>query len=136
MWQRLSDPSEDVMRTDLPGLARAIQGVTANGVPFVALPPEGATVARAVVILWHGADPPRGDVALAAAVPLRRLPAWRLYLGMPLFSGRLPAGGYDEVTRLAFQDAVTLVFQPSIGGAVAEFPAALGDVRARLGIDP
>jgi predicted esterase len=55
---------------------------------------------------------------------------------MPLFGRRLPPGGYEEIMRLAFQDAVTLVFQPSIGGAVAEMPAALLDVRARLGIDP
>ncbi|HLH25629.1 MAG TPA: prolyl oligopeptidase family serine peptidase [Chloroflexota bacterium] len=123
------------MRTDLPGLERAIEAVTANGVPFVALPPEEPTDARGLVLLWHGADPPRSDAALAAAVPLRRLPAWRVYLGMPLYGRRAPAGGFAEVVRLAYQDAVTLVFQPSIGGAVAELPAALDDVRARLGID-
>ena len=123
------------MRTDFPGLARAIEGVTANGVPFVALPPEGTAAARALVLLWHRADPPRSDAALAAAVPLRALPAWRVYLGMPLYGRRLPAGGFDEIMRLAFQDAVTLLFQPSVGGAVAELLEALADVRARLGID-
>jgi predicted esterase len=124
------------MRTDLPGLARAVEGVAAKGVPFVALPPEETAEARALVVLWHGADPPRSDAALAAAVPLRRLPAWRVYLGMPLFGRRLPAGGYEEIMRLAFQDAVTLLFQPSIGGAVAELPAALADIRKRLNIAP
>jgi predicted esterase len=124
------------MRTDLPGLAHAREGVTAHGVPYVALPPEGAAEARGLVLLWHGADPPRSAVALAAAVPLRRLPAWRVYLDMPLYGRRLLAGGYEEIMRLAFQDAVTLVFQPSIGGAIAEFPAALDDVRRRLDIDP
>jgi dienelactone hydrolase len=123
------------MRTDLPGLDRASEAVTANGVPFVALPPE-ETDARSLVLLWHGADPPRSDAALAAAVPLRRLPAWRVYLGMPLYGRRLPPGGFEEIMRLAFQDAVTLLFQPSVSGAVAELPAALDDVRARLDIDP
>lgn len=124
------------MRADLPGLEHAIQGVTANGTPFVALPPAGAVAAQALVVLWHGGDPPRSDEALAAAVPLRHLPAWRVYLDMPLFGRRLPAGGSDELMRLGAQDVVRLRFQPTVAGAVAELPAALADVRARLGIDP
>ena len=65
---------------DIPALAQASRGTTSNGVPFVALPPEEGREATSVVILWHGADPPRTEEALAAAVPLRGLPAWRIYL--------------------------------------------------------
>jgi dienelactone hydrolase len=103
-------------------------------VPFVALPPDSEP-ARAVVIAWHGGDPPRKEEALAAVVPMRSLPAWRIYLGMPLYGRRKPAGGFEEIMRLGMQDAVSLIFHPSIGGAVAELPEALADVRRQLGID-
>jgi dienelactone hydrolase len=123
------------MNPDIPALAEAQRGTTANGVPFVALPPEGGRQATGVVILWHGADPPRTEEALAAAVPLRELPAWRIYLGLPLSGQRLPEGGVDEIMRRGREDAVSLLFQPMIEGAVAELPAALDEVRTQLGID-
>lgn len=124
------------MTPDIPALPGARQGVTSNGVPFVALPPEGAKEARGLVLMWHGADPPRTEEALAAAVPMRELPAWRVYLGMPGHGQRSPKGGLEESMRLGVQDAVTLLFYPRIEGAVAELPGAVGDLRARLGIDP
>jgi dienelactone hydrolase len=122
------------MRHEVPGLANAVGGISANGVPFVALRPEEAP-GRAVVIAWHGGDPPRKEEALAAAVPMRALPAWRIYLGMPLYGQRKPAGGFEEIMRRGTEDAVTLIFHPSIGGAVAELPEALADIRRQLGID-
>ncbi len=122
------------MDTQIPGLPDARCGETASGVPFVALAPAAAEAARALVVLWHGADPPRSPEALAGAVPLQRLPAWRVYLGMPLYGRRSPPGGFAEILRRGAEDAVRLVYQPSIGGAVAELPAALDDIRAQLGI--
>lgn len=53
--------------------------------------------------MWHGADPPRTEQALAAAVPMRKVPAWRVYLGMPGHGRRSPKGGVEEIMRLAAQ---------------------------------
>jgi hypothetical protein len=74
----------------------------AAGVPFVALPPAGGRRASApVVVAWHLLDPPRTEAAFAAAVPLRGLDAWRIYLGLPLSGSRMPPGGDEELMRLA-----------------------------------
>jgi hypothetical protein len=67
----------------------------AAGVPFVALPPTSAHDRVATVIVWHMHDPPRSEGAMAAALPLRGLDAWRVYLGLPLSGSRLPTGGLD-----------------------------------------
>lgn len=52
------------MTPDIPGLADAKEGATSNGVPYVALPPEGEKEARGLVVMWawcrpatHGAGP-------------------------------------------------------------------------------
>ena len=85
--------------------------------------------------MWHGADPPRTEQALAAAVPMRKVPAWRVYLGMPGHGRRSPKGGVEEIMRLAAQDALTLLFRPRIEGGVAELPGAVNDLRTQLEID-
>jgi dienelactone hydrolase len=121
--------------TDIPALAQPVRGVTANGVPFVALPPEGGQEARGLIISWHGADPPRNEEALASALPMRNVPAWRVYLGLPLSGQRMPEGGFDEIMRRGAEDAVTLLFHPIITGAVSELPTAVNDLRGRLSID-
>src|SRR5262245_47745114 len=87
------------MAADSPLPTQATRGITSNGVPFVALPPDSGRDAAGVVVLWHGADPPRTEEALAGAVPLRGLAAWRIYFGMPGHGSRMPAGGFDEIMR-------------------------------------
>jgi hypothetical protein len=82
-------------------MGNAQRGTTANDVPFLALPPEWAKEARGLVGLWHGADPPRTEEALAAAVPMRDALVWRVFLGMPGHGLRSPAGGVDEIMRLS-----------------------------------
>ena len=123
------------MEADNSDLAKVIEGITSSGVPFIARPPEGRSDARGLILLWHGADPPRSEEALAAVLPLPQLPCWRVYLGMPLYGRRSPEGGFDEIMRRAAQDAVTQIFHPSIHGAVDEFPQALDDIRTQLSID-
>jgi dienelactone hydrolase len=120
---------------EVAGLKGARRGTTANGVPFIALPPDGGREARALVILWHGFDPPRSEEALAAAVPLLALPAWRVYLGLPGNGARIPEGGVDEIMRRGAEDAVSLVFRPTIEGALAELPDAVADLRNQLSVD-
>lgn len=108
----------------------------AAGVPFIALPPAGgARPDEPVVVAWHLLDPPRSEVAFAAAVPLAEVDAWRVYLGLPLSSTRLPAGGWDEVFRLASEDVVRNLHRPVIEGAAEEFGPAWASLREQLEID-
>jgi pimeloyl-ACP methyl ester carboxylesterase len=111
----------------------AIHG-SAAGAPFVALPPEPDPVPAPLVVVWHLHDPPRSETAMAAALPLRGVPAWRVYLGLPLSGSRLPPGGLDAFFALAYDDAVTKVFDPVYRQARGELPAALDALRDRLPI--
>ena len=106
----------------------------ASGVPFVAVPPETGAGADRVVVAWHLLDPPRTESAMASALPLEGLDAWRIYLGLPMSGSRLPAGGFDELMRLGFEDGVLNIQAPVIDGAVAEFSEAYATIRRRLGI--
>jgi hypothetical protein len=108
-------------------------GTTAEGVPFLAIPPAKADGAP-VIVAWHLLDPPRSETAMAAALPLAGLDAWKLYLGLPLSGSRAPAGGIDEIMRLGMEDAVMNLHWPIHDQAVAEFPAAFAELRERLGI--
>jgi hypothetical protein len=110
-----------------------ITGTTADGVPFLAVAPSNPAGAP-VVVAWHLLDPPRSEIAMAAALPLAGLDAWKLYLGLPLSGSRMPAGGIDEVMRLGMEDAVMNLHWPIHEQAVTEFPAAFAELRDRLGI--
>lgn len=105
---------------------------TAAGVPYVALPPEGVAGPAPLVVAWHLQDPPRSAAAMAAALPLHRVPAWRVYLDLPMHGRRQLPGGLDESYRLAFEDAVLKVFRPTVIGAAEEFPAVLAGLREKL----
>lgn len=103
---------------------------TAAGVPYVAVPPDSGRADAPVVVGWHLMDPPRTEVALAAALPLAGVDAWRIYLGLPLTGAREPEGGAE---RLGDEDAVLKMFGPAVFGAADEFPAALAELRDRFG---
>ena len=106
----------------------------AAGVPFIAKPPFTRSFEVApIVITWHLMDPPRTEAAMASALPLDGLDAWRIYLGLPMTGSRLPAGGADEIMRLGSEDAVSNLYGPIIIGAAQEFPAALAELREQLG---
>jgi pimeloyl-ACP methyl ester carboxylesterase len=110
---------------------------SAQGVPFVALPPEGPEgpeegAAAPMVVVWHLQDAPRSETAMAAALPLHGVPAWRVYLGLPMSGSRLPEGSLDEFFRLSYDDAVLNVFDPVCRQAVDELPGALAELRATL----
>lgn len=110
-----------------------IQGVAA-GVSFVALPPVDAAVPAPLIVALHLMDPPRSEAALAAALPMTGLQAWRVYLGLPMTGSRLPDGGFDEFFRLASEDYVLNVAEPVTDQASAEFPAVVAELRSRLSI--
>jgi pimeloyl-ACP methyl ester carboxylesterase len=111
---------------------------TAAGVPYVALPPAHPAPAAGtapLVVAWHWQDPPRSAAAMAAALPLDELPAWKVYLDLPMHGERQLPGGLDDFYRLGFEDAVLKVFRPSVIGAAEEFPAALAELREKLPVD-
>lgn len=118
-----------------PDETREVRG-NAAGVPFVALPPDPDVQGDGapLVIIWHLASPPRSETAMAAALPLRGVPAWRLYLGLPMLGTRLPDGGLDEFFRRFRDDMVLNVFEPVIRQATEELPVALSELRDRLPI--
>jgi alpha-beta hydrolase superfamily lysophospholipase len=107
-----------------------VSGVAA-GVPFVALPPAGRQPAP-LIVAWHLNDPPRSAAAMASALPLSGVPAWRVYLDLPMHGARQLPGGLEEFMRLGYQDAVLNAFEPEVTQAVAEFPAVLAELRAHF----
>jgi alpha-beta hydrolase superfamily lysophospholipase len=111
-----------------------VSGVAA-GVPYAALPPgsrRDGQVPTPLVIAWHLNDPPRSAAAMAAALPLEGVAAWRVYLDLPMHGKRQLPGGLEEFMRLGYQDAVLKAFEPQVTQAVEEFPAVLDELRARL----
>ena len=65
---------------------------------------------------------------------MRRLEAWRVYLGLPMNGTRLPAGGREALTRIGCADAVMKVQGPIAFQGAEEFPAALEEIRSRFGL--
>lgn len=124
------------MQEGAPEASRSAQvaGVAA-GVPFVAIPPAaGARASAPVVVAWHLMDPPRTEAAFAAALPLEGLDAWRIYLGLPLSGSRTPPGGFEELMRLGYEDAVLNVQGPVTDQAAGEFKPALTELTNRFGL--
>jgi pimeloyl-ACP methyl ester carboxylesterase len=106
----------------------------AAGVPFVVFAPQSDRTSASTIFVWHMHDPPRSETAMAAALPLHAVEAWRIYLGLPLSGRRLPPGGLDGFYALGFEDAVLKIYGPTVRQAVDEFPAALAELRERLGV--
>jgi len=116
----------------VPSELAPVRGVAA-GVPFLAVRPDNPErQAVPVVVAWHLMDPPRSEAAFAAALPLEGLDAWRIYLGLPMSGARLPAGGFDELMRLGYEDAVLNLQGPVAAQGAEEFPAALAELREKL----
>jgi pimeloyl-ACP methyl ester carboxylesterase len=110
-----------------------ITGVAA-GVPYVAMAPENVDGPAPLVVTWHMMDPPRSEAAMAAALPLTGVPAWRVHFGLPMFGHRAPEGGYEEFFRLASEDNVINVVEPVTEQAASEFPGAVAELRSQLSI--
>lgn len=87
-------------------------------------------ISRPPILLWHGFGPPASERALMEALPLDDVPALKVYLGLPLFGPRQPAGGREDMVRRQNEDLGRLVFEPVVVGAAQELPdviAALQD---------
>jgi dienelactone hydrolase len=116
-----------------PGPDGAVTG-TAAGVPFVALPPAGAVPGRAPMIAaWHPTAAPGSPAAMAAAIPLPDVRAWRVYFGLPGTGSRQKPG--QAADRDENWDLLLDSYAPMIEQAAAEFPAARAALRSELPID-
>jgi predicted esterase len=121
---------EPVDVTDSPAAA-PLTGVAA-GVPYVALPPAGGARRAPLVVVWHGLGSPGSQHAMAAALPMARLPAWRTYLRLPTLAAGAPASGAEELVRPGAEGVVLRQPGPVIEQAVAGFPAVVAALRVQL----
>lgn len=121
------------MVADASTLTRPVTG-TAAGVPYLALPPAAGAAPAPLVIGLHALEPPRSESALAGVVPMAPLPAWRVYLGLPLFGPRLPEGGIAEVNRRGERDYLVELFGPIVEEAAAELRRAAGELHTTFPI--
>ncbi|WP_150240146.1 alpha/beta hydrolase family protein [Nocardiopsis quinghaiensis] len=117
------------MVADAGTLSQPVTG-TAAGVPFLALPPANGDVPAPLVLGLHAFEPPRAESALAGTAPMAPLPAWRVYLGLPLFGARLPEGGVAEVNRRGESDYLVELFGPVVEEAAAELHRVTAELRA------
>ena len=97
---------------DVPALLRA--------------PPK---ISKPPILLWHGFGPPASERALMEALPLDDVPALKIYLGLPLFGARQPAGGREDLARRQNEDLGRLVFEPVVVGAAQELPAVIAALQ-------
>ncbi|NYH52546.1 MULTISPECIES: alpha/beta hydrolase family protein [Nocardiopsis] len=117
------------MVADASTLSQPVTG-TAAGVPFLALPPANGEVPAPLVLGLHAFEPPRAEAALAGTAPMASLPAWRVYLGLPLFGARLPEGGVAEINRRGERDYLVELFGPVVEEAAAELHRVAAELRA------
>src|SRR5262245_62394416 len=85
-----------------------------------------------MIVAWHGLDPPRTPLAFAAAVPMTGVPAWRVYLGLPMTGARLPAGGLAELAARSERDYLLELLVPIVERAAGELPEAVAALREQL----
>lgn len=90
-----------------------------------------ARISKAPILLWHGFGPPDSERALMEALPLDDVPAVKVYLGLPMFGARQPAGGMEELGRRQSEDLATLVFEPVVMTAAKELPAVVRELERR-----
>jgi dienelactone hydrolase len=108
---------------------------TAAGVPYLARPAPNRRKDAPLVLTWHLMDPPRSEAAMAAALPLNEIDAWRVYLGLPMFGERAPTGGPEEFMRLAAEDYVLKVFGPVVDQAAGEASAVVDAFRREFSLE-
>ena len=114
-------------------MGELIKGEVA-GVPYVVRSPTNRAPDAPIVMVWHLADAPRSAQAMAAAVPLEVVDAWRIYPTMPLCGDRLPPGGVKEIMRRGGEDAVRQLYDPMHSGGAKEMPLVLNGLREKFGL--
>lgn len=110
-------------RTSVERQSAMTINTTLAGVPATLRMPK--QIAKPPIVLWHGFGPPDSEQALMEALPLDEVPAIKVYLGLPLFGARMPAGGNKDLVRRQTEDFASLLFEPTVVGTAAELPAVL-----------
>lgn len=105
-----------------------ITRTTLAGVPAILRIP--AHIGKPPIILWHGFGPPASEDAMMEALPLDDVDAVKVYLGLPLFGARAPAGGTKELARRQSEDVGLELFKPVVAGAADELPAVVEALRS------
>lgn len=113
---------------------RAMESMIAAGVPMRVRRPHDTRRATSLIVLWHGFEPPDSAAALADALPLAAVDAFRVYVDLPLFGERSVGGPVPERARRGREDYVRGLFMPVVEGAVAEFPGIVAELRDRLSL--
>jgi predicted esterase len=98
----------------------SVTETTLGNVPAILRKPK--LLSKPPIVLWHGFGPPDSERQLMEALPLDDVPALKVYVGLPLFGARAPAGGMAEVVRRQSEDVAKLVFEPAVLGAALELP--------------
>lgn len=111
-----------------------LESLEVAGVPVVLRPPADPSSPAPLIILWHGFGIPNSEEMLAEVLPLETVPAWKAYLGLPLFGKRLPAGGIEEVLRRQIDDYVLQLLLSAIEPAMRELPNVVQELQAKLNI--
>lgn len=126
----LASANTHALAADTPSLCPAgshaeptITHTTLAGVPAVLRIPTH--IEKPPIILWHGFGPPASEDAMMAALPLDDVAAVKVYLGLPLFGARAPAGGNKELARRQNEDVGLQLFKPVVAGAADELPAVM-----------
>ncbi|TQN28736.1 prolyl oligopeptidase family protein [Haloactinospora alba] len=112
-------------------LTQPVTGTVAD-VPFLAVPPAVPNESASMIVALHAFEPPRSETALAGTLPLASLPAWRFYLGLPMFGARLPEGGVAEVNRRGQEDYLIQLYGPVVEQAAAELQRVVSELRERF----
>jgi alpha-beta hydrolase superfamily lysophospholipase len=88
-------------------------------------------VTKPPIVLWHGFGPPASESELMQALPLDEVAAVKVYLGLPLFGARTPAGSSATLAQRQAADYGSLIFEPVVMGAAKELPRVLAELRNR-----
>ena len=118
-----------------PDVARVKEQKSFHGVPVWIVRPKVVLPGTRLVVLFHGFGPPASPLALARALPLKKLPSVLAYVNLPLVAARLPAGGIEELKRVQAQNFVNGFFFPSINGAATELPIIVREISAEYHLE-
>ena len=113
----------------------ALESLTVAGVPLVLRHPTKRDEPAPLIVLWHGFGAPNSERALAEALPLNDVHAWKAYLGLPLFGARLPEGGIEEIRRRQQEDFALELFVPVAAGAREELPGVVRSLAKDYAIE-
>jgi dienelactone hydrolase len=110
----------------------SLESLVIAGAPVLLRNPPQGRVKAPLIILLHGFGPPGSEQALADALPLDDVPAYKAYVGLPLFGARMPAGGMAEVGRGQAEDCVLKVYLPVAEGVLRDVSGVVDKLRERL----